>query len=99
MSMTDRIAVDFDNTLTQDDVEYWNDERPKPDTDMVQWVNEQYFADHTILIWTARPEEVRAQTQRWLNEWNVRHHALVMEKLSADTFVDDKSKRPTEVKG
>lgn len=96
--MTRRIAVDFDNTLTQENVEYWNDEQPEPDETVIAWVNQRYFDGDTILIWTARPESVRPQTQRWLDEWDVRHHALVMDKLSADVMVDDKAKHPENVK-
>lgn len=96
--MTDRIAVDFDNTLTQANVEYWNGERPEPDTDMVAWVNKQYFAGHTILIWTARPWQEAGRIAAHLTEWGVRWHALKCEKGSADQYVDDKSKRPEEVK-
>lgn len=92
-----RYAFDFDNTITEDDVRYWDGEQPEPDEDVINEINNVYFDGHTVLIWTARPEERRAQTQRWLDEWGVRHHALVMDKLSADTYVDDKAVHPEEL--
>jgi len=50
-----RINIDFDNTLTEGDVNYWEGERPTPNEDMVEWARQQYHDHNTIVIWTARP--------------------------------------------
>jgi len=87
------ICVDFDSTLTTGEGEPWwvdpFDEQPR--SEMIELVNDCYNRGHVILIWTARREEVRAETAYWLDEWNVRYHALVMEKTSPALFIDDKA--------
>lgn len=93
-----RVAVDFDGTITESNVAFWDGEQPEPDKEMIEWINQRYFAGDTVLIWTARDEGKRAQTERWLQEWGVRYHALVMDKVSADVYVDDKAARPNEAK-
>lgn len=35
-----RLMVDFDATLTVENVEYWNGERPEPDDDVVEAVRD-----------------------------------------------------------
>lgn len=89
-----RVAVDFDGTITQGEVAFWDGEEPEPNQEVIDWVNEQYFAGHSVFIWTARDESRRPQTERWLKEWGVYYHALVMDKLSADMYVDDKAFTP-----
>jgi len=86
------IAVDFDNTLTTGaGPRYWEDPfDEEADTEMVELVNDLYKRGHIIHVWTARREEVRAETQMWLDRWDVMHHALVMEKHSPDAFIDDR---------
>lgn len=106
--MSERIAVDFDNTLTVSDNQWWlKSDEPEPDEMVIGWVREQYEKGATIFVHTARPEsttgsegeviDVRSRTEQWLKENNVPYHALVMGKLSADRYVDDKSIRPEEV--
>ena len=95
--MTERIAVDFDNTITEDDVEYWNDERPEPDADIIEWVNEQYNAGHTIIIWTARQWTQAGQIAAHCTEWGLKFHGIRCSKGSADQYIDDKAKRPQEI--
>lgn len=85
-----RIAVDIDSTLTQGPTRWWNGDFGDPHPEALAWVERQYIGGHTILLYTARPERVRAGTEAWLDRHNVRYHALVMNKLSADVYVDDK---------
>lgn len=93
-----RIAVDFDKTLTDPEGgTYFTSDKTLPNEDMVEWVNQQYIAGHTIIIWTARPWSVAEQTVGKLTEWGVRWHGLKMDKGSADVYVDDKTRRPDEV--
>jgi len=89
-----RVAVDFDGTLTAGECRYWEGERPDPDQDMVVFTNRHYFAGDTVFIWTARTERWRSTVTHTLDEWDVHYHALVMNKLSADLYVDDRAAHP-----
>ena len=86
-----RVAVDIDSTLTTGPTRWWDGEFGEPHPEAIAWVREQYKSGHTILLHTARPERVRAGTEAWMDKHNVPYHALVMGKLSADVYVDDKS--------
>lgn len=94
-----RLAIDFDSTLTMGDESYFTDGRETANPFVVDWVNDRYIDGHTILIHTARPERVRPETEAWLAGEGVRYHALVMGKLSADVYIDDKSYHPEMLVG
>lgn len=94
--MTERLFVDFDNTLTEDNVEYWNGERPEPDVDVVQRVREHYHTGGTVVVWTARPWSEASQIAAHLTEWELPYHGIRCEKGSGDVYVDDKALRPEE---
>lgn len=47
--------------------------------------------DNLIVIYTARPECMRQQTVDELARMCVPYHALVMGKLRADVYIDDKN--------
>lgn len=92
--MTRRLAVDFDNTLTEDNVRYWEGERPSPDEAVVQAVTEFYREGHTVIVWTARPWREANHIAAHLTEWGVPYHGIRCEKGSADIYVDDKALEP-----
>jgi len=92
-----RINVDFDNTLTDGDVEYWNGERPEPNEQMCEWTRQRYYDGHTIVVWTARPWSEASAIAAHCCEWEVPYHGIRCEKGSADQYVDDKASRPSEV--
>ncbi len=48
-------------------------------------------AENFIVIYTARNETIRAETEKQLREAGIKYHALVMEKLRADIYVDDRN--------
>lgn len=55
-------------------------------------VNELYEdADNFIVIYTARSETIRMETENTLGSLGIRYHALVMGKLRADVYIDDKN--------
>jgi energy-coupling factor transporter ATP-binding protein EcfA2 len=87
------IFVDFDDTLTTGEGEVWwkdaLDETPR--WEMIELVNNLYKQGHTIIIYTARREEVREETQYYLNKWDVMHHALKMEKPGYRLLIDDRA--------
>jgi len=96
--MGDKIAVDFDNTLTAEEGgTYFTDEETLPNEEMCDWVRQRYYDGHTIIIWTARPWSEASTTVAKLTEWGVPYHGIRCEKGSADMYVDDKAKRPEEV--
>lgn len=87
------LYVDFDDTLTTGEGEPWWEEplQEEPREEMIELVNDLYKQGHTIIIYTARREEVREETQYFLNEWGVMHHALKMEKPGYALLIDDKA--------
>jgi hypothetical protein len=44
-----------------------------------------------IVIYTARSKSVRGMTEQELSHVGIKYHALVMEKLRADVYVDDRN--------
>lgn len=58
-------------------------------------VNEWYDAGAEIIIWTARGgnsgNDYRELTVKQLNDWNVKHHELKMDKMPFDFLIDDKA--------
>lgn len=90
------IAVDFDNTLTKDNVRYWDGEDPEPDWDVIEAVRELYHNHAHIVIWTARPWSEANSIEAHLTEWGVKHHGIMCEKGSASVYIDDKAVRPDE---
>ena len=47
--------------------------------------------NNLIIIYTARSKKIRKETEKYLNELGVKYHCLVMEKLRADVYIDDKN--------
>jgi hydroxymethylpyrimidine pyrophosphatase-like HAD family hydrolase len=92
--MSDRLCVDFDNTLTTDNVRYWEGERPDPDDAVCQAVREYYHAGGTVIVWTARPWSQANQIAAHLTAWEVPYHGIRCEKGSGDVYVDDKAVSP-----
>lgn len=94
--MSNRLFVDFDNTLTEDNVKYWEDERPSPDEAVCQAVREHYYAGGTVVVWTARPWSEASQIAAHLTEWEIPYHGIRCEKGSGDRYVDDKATTPED---
>jgi len=89
------IAVDLDNTLTDGGL-FWKED-PEPNKVMLEKLESWYKDGHRIVIHTARREDHRGITEAWLKRHGVWYHALVMEKLSADVYIDDKAVNVDEV--
>jgi hypothetical protein len=92
--MSDRLLVDFDNTLTDGDVAYWEGERPDPDEAVCRAVREHYHSGGTVVVWTARPWSEANRIAAHLTEWEVPYHGIRCEKGSGDVYVDDKAVTP-----
>lgn len=54
-------------------------------------VNQLYDQGHTVIIHTSRRENLRTSTELWLNKYGVKFQALVMNKLKADFYIDDRN--------
>lgn len=84
------LCVDFDHTITVTEDEYHFGSE-KPNWPVINWIEEQYFAGHTIIVWTARPWSEAAHMVARLTEWGVLFHGIRMAKGGADVYVDDKA--------
>ncbi len=84
------LCVDFDNTITQGNVQYWSGEMPKPDHETVEAVRQAYYEGWSIIVWTARPWDQAGQIATHLLDWNVPYHGIRCNKGSGTTYVDDK---------
>lgn len=89
-----RVLVDVDRTLTTGDGDPWfvdDGLGPEPNQRAIDLVDELYTSGHTIVVWTARPWSVAAETAGWLTAHGIRYHGLRMEKGSGDVYLDDKA--------
>lgn len=84
------IAVDLDGIICQEARlrDYANSQPIKQNIDKV---NKLYDLGYTVIIHTARLELDRIVTTYWLKKHNLKYTALVMEKLRADYYIDDKN--------
>lgn len=94
------IAVDLDGTLTNSDS--WTEEEclsADPRLDIIEKIRKLYYQRNHIIIYTARPEYFRNETEFWLRKNGVKYHAIVMgnNKMGADLYIDDKAMRPEEL--
>lgn len=71
------IAIDFDGTASK-----------HPEKVNALFEDPENF----IVIYTARSSNIRKETEEELRALHIKYHALVMEKLRADVYIDDKNK-------
>lgn len=95
--MTDRLMVDFDNTLTEADVAYWEGERETLAERVGEYVRQHYHDGGTVIVWTARPWSEASTIAARLTEWEIPYHGIRCEKGSADVYLDDKALRPGDI--
>lgn len=70
------IAIDFDETASL----------------FPEKVNHLYEnPNNFIVIYTARSSSIRGRTEKELQELKIKYHALVMDKIRADIYIDDKN--------
>jgi uncharacterized HAD superfamily protein len=93
------IMVDVDGTLTLNRNGGWTEKdclNAKPNKKVIAKINE-LFNKHTILIYTARPENLMEATLVWLRMHKVKFHGWATGKKPADLYIDDKTIRPDEL--
>lgn len=101
MSMSDLIAVDFDNTLTTGEgPPFWDDEWnvEEADEEIVEWVNNHYRNGDYIIVWTARPWSEAHKVAAFLERHEVEYNGIRCNKGGASLYVDDKSVHPQQLK-
>jgi len=79
-------AIDIDGVLCEDQGPYRN---RKPKKENIQKLN---AIEGIIILFTARFESDRVDTEEWLKTNSVHYHSLIMEKIPYSSFVDDKAK-------
>ena len=91
--MAKLFAVDLDGTLTIGPC--WTKEQcltAPAREDIIYLINELYKQGHIILIWTARREYLRIETEYWLKKHCVLYHAIDMgHKPGCDAYIDDRA--------
>lgn len=58
---------------------------------IIEKINEMYENGYWITIHTSRKECLRNVTEGWLIDNDVMYHELIMDKPTADFYLDDKS--------
>jgi len=86
------IAVDLDNTLSEPMDDWSRYLFCVPKKENILKIN-QLYNNNTIIIYSARPEEDRLVTLKWLKEHRVMFHRLVLGKLKVDIYIDNDSLR------
>ena len=86
-------AVDLDGVLCEEGD--WSPEgiitrKPKPEN--IALINSLFDQGNIIIIYSARREEDRPYTEAWLKAHKVKYHALVLEKLPFDYYIDERDK-------
>lgn len=106
--MSNKIIVDFDDTLCLHTEEKSNIENGKPNTELIKKLNQLYDLGYYIYIYTARghisaPDRQIAEykyrhiIEKWLNDHNVKYHIISFQKPLGIYYIDDKAIRPNEL--
>ena len=92
------LAVDVDGVLTDPREGDWNDySRVLPNKEMISKVNRLCRLGWIIVIHTSRAERERLVTETWLKTHDVHYWYLVMGKIRADFYLDDRSLKPSDI--
>lgn len=83
------IYVDLDGTLTLE-TEGHNYIARTPRTKTIEKINKLYNSGNVITIWTARWEEDKEITLRWLRKHGVLFNRLILGKPTFDLYICDK---------
>ena len=91
-----RIGVDLDNTLCKG--QHWNSEKEvleaKPIQSMIDYINKVYYKDDFVIIYTSRQNWLMSATFEWLDNHNVKYHAVMNKKCPVEILIDDLSYHP-----
>ena len=90
------LSVDLDGVLAKK-VQPEDYGTASPIRDNVKKINELYSRGHRIVIHTARAWHLYDLTIAWLNRHQVKFSQLVMGKLYAHAYIDDKNYTVEEI--
>lgn len=90
-------AVDIDGTLCIDQHGWLEYEKAVPILENIEKINRLYDEGNTIIIFTARYSEGTVVTVEWLNKHGVKYHEIVFDKVIANCYIDNDSKKMEEV--
>jgi len=77
------IAIDFDGVINKNGIPFKKN---------IKQINKLFEdRDNYIVVYTARSRKIYNKTYNWLTKHKVKFHALVMEKMRATIYIDDKS--------
>ena len=92
-----RYCIDVDGTICSQEVDY---NKTKPFKGRIKKINNLYNQGHYIIYFTARGSTTGIDwykvTKAQLNLWGCKFHELIMGKIEADCFIDDKAIKPEE---
>jgi hypothetical protein len=83
------IAVDIDQTIFEA-FDLKTGKSSIPNLKIINAIN-QLYENNYIIIYSSRLEEDRFNTVRDLKSAGIKYHVLVLEKLKADCYIDDKA--------
>jgi uncharacterized HAD superfamily protein len=87
-----KYVIDIDGTICTHERDY---SKAKPFMKRIKKINRLYTKGNEIIFHTARGYETRKDwleiTENQLKKWNVNYHKLIMNKPSADVYIDDKA--------
>jgi hypothetical protein len=90
------IAVDMDGILCEEG-DWGKHSESFPIKKNIEQVNRLYDGGNQIIIYTGRFHDEYQLTLDWLRKYDVKFHQLVMNKLLADVYVDDRMKTLEEL--
>lgn len=91
-----KIGVDLDNTLCEG--QHWDTVEQclnaKPIQKMIDYINNNYYKNDFIVIYTARQNWLMSATYEWLDKNNVKYHAVMNKKCPLNILIDDTATFP-----
>lgn len=91
-----RIGVDLDNTLCVG--KHWESEQhclsARAKRKMIKYINNKYYKNDFVIIYTARQNWLMAATFEWLDKHGVKYHAVMNKKCPLDLLIDDTARFP-----
>jgi hypothetical protein len=85
-------VIDIDGTITLDPkINYKKYEKARPNLKVIEAINELFNRGHIIYLFSARHEEDREVTKKWLKQNKVKWNKLILGKPLGDYYVDDRS--------
>ena len=90
--MADRLltfCIDIDGVLCEDG-SYPNYHLAAPKQEYIKKVRKLYKAGHRIVLFSARYFSDQDVTITWLRRYRIPFHKLILDKPSADIYVDDR---------